>query len=60
VIAAAIGAIFSSILPNFTSVLPSWWGVYGWFFGVAIGGAVYYTLVKARGAPVPRTARAAE
>ena len=24
--------------------LPSWWGVYGWFFGVAIAGAVYYAL----------------
>ena len=51
VIAAAVGAVFSSILPNFTNILPSWWGVYGWFFGVAIGGAVYYALVKARGAP---------
>ena len=58
VIAAAIGAVFSTILPNFTNLLPSWWGVYGWFFGVAIGGAVYYALVKARGAPVTRTARA--
>jgi NCS1 family nucleobase:cation symporter-1 len=44
VIAAAVGAVFSSILPNFTHILPSWWGVYGWFFGVAIGGAVYYAL----------------
>src|SRR6185437_55413 len=26
-VAAAIGALFSSILPNFTSLLPSWWGV---------------------------------
>ncbi|MDX8434326.1 NCS1 family nucleobase:cation symporter-1 [Mesorhizobium abyssinicae] len=43
-IAAGIGAIFSSILPNFTNWLPSWWGVYGWFFGVAIAGAVYYVL----------------
>ena len=50
----------SSLLPNFTNILPSWWGVYGWFFGVAIGGAVYYALVKARGAPAPRAARAAE
>ncbi len=45
---------FSSILPNFTNLLPSWWGVYGWFFGVAIGGAAYYLLVR-RGA---RRARA--
>ena len=59
VAAAAVGAVFSSVLPNFTNVLPSWWGVYGWFFGVAIGGAVYYALVKARGAPAPRAARAA-
>ncbi len=50
VIAAAVGAVFSSILPNFTHVLPSWWGVYGWFFGVGIGGAVYYLIVKMRGA----------
>lgn len=43
-IAAGIGIVFSSILPNFTNVLPSWWGVYGWFFGVAIAGAIYYGL----------------
>jgi len=43
-IAAGIGTLFSSILPNLTNVLPSWWGVYGWFFGVAIGGASYYVL----------------
>jgi NCS1 family nucleobase:cation symporter-1 len=43
-IAAGIGIVFSSILPNFTNWLPSWWGVYGWFFGVAIGGAIYYVL----------------
>ena len=59
VVAAAIGAVFSSVLPNFTSLLPSWWGIYGWFFGVAIGGAVYYALVKTRGAPATRVARAA-
>ena len=43
-VAAGIGALFSSILPNFSSLLPSWWGVYGWFFGVAIAGATYYVL----------------
>ena len=43
-IALAVGMIFSSILPTFTSVLPAWWGTYGWFFGVGIGGAVYYLL----------------
>ena len=48
-IAFAIGILFSSILPNLTNILPSWWGVYGWFFGVAIAGAAYYVLVKARG-----------
>ena len=47
-IAAAIGALFSSVLPNVTSVLPSWWGTYGWFFGVAIGGSVYYVLALLR------------
>jgi NCS1 family nucleobase:cation symporter-1 len=43
-VAAGIGALFSSILPNFTTLLPAWWGVYGWFFGVAIAGATYYLL----------------
>lgn len=42
-IAFAVGMVFSSILP-LTSFVPSWWGTYGWFFGVAIGGAVYYAL----------------
>jgi NCS1 family nucleobase:cation symporter-1 len=46
-IATAIGGLFSSILPNFTHVLPGWWGVYGWFFGVAIGGGTYWVLTKA-------------
>ncbi|MBV8459010.1 MAG: NCS1 family nucleobase:cation symporter-1 [Acetobacteraceae bacterium] len=52
VIAFVVGALFSSILPNFTSLLPAWWGVYGWFFGVAIGGIVYYVAMQA----VPRPA----
>ena len=43
-IALAIGMVFSSILPTFTTILPAWWGTYGWFFGVGIGGAVYYLL----------------
>ncbi len=43
-IAAGVGALFSSTLPNFTSWLPSWWGVYGWFFGVAIAGVTYFAL----------------
>jgi NCS1 family nucleobase:cation symporter-1 len=43
-IATAVGALFSSILPNFTTLLPSWWGLYGWFFGVVIGGGVYLAL----------------
>ena len=47
-IAAAVGALFSSVLPNVTSLLPSWWGTYGWFFGVAIGGSVYYVLALLR------------
>lgn len=55
-IAAAIGALFSSILPNFTSILPSWWAVYGWFFGVAIAGAVYYVLRVTMSSPVAKAA----
>jgi NCS1 family nucleobase:cation symporter-1 len=43
-IAAGIGTLFSSLLPNLTQLLPSWWGTYGWFFGVAIAGVVYYAL----------------
>lgn len=52
VIAFIVGALFSSILPNFTGLLPAWWGVYGWFFGVAIGAAAYYVAMQA----VPRPA----
>ena len=55
-IAAGIGALFSSILPNFSNLLPSWWGVYGWFFGVAIGGVTYYVLAMLMPRPVPRPA----
>jgi NCS1 family nucleobase:cation symporter-1 len=55
IIAAIVGALFSSILPNFTSLLPDWWGVYGWFFGVAIGGAVHYAL-RSMMLPQPKTA----
>jgi NCS1 family nucleobase:cation symporter-1 len=43
-IAFAVGGLFSSVLPTFTTILPAWWGTYGWFFGVAISGAVYYAL----------------
>lgn len=46
--ATIVGSIFSTILPNFTSLLPVWWGTYGWFFGVLIGGVAYYMLSLAR------------
>jgi NCS1 family nucleobase:cation symporter-1 len=55
-IAAGIGIVFSSILPNFTDILPSWWGVYGWFFGVAIAGAIYYGLRARNIGAVQKTA----
>jgi NCS1 family nucleobase:cation symporter-1 len=55
-IAAGIGTVFSSILPNFTALLPSWWAVYGWFFGVAIGGVTYYALRLAMPAARPQRA----
>ncbi|MBN9405652.1 MAG: cytosine permease [Burkholderiales bacterium] len=48
VAATVIGSIFSTILPNFTNLLPAWWGTFGWFIGVAIGGGVYYVLALAR------------
>ena len=43
-VAFGVGVLFSSILPTFTTILPAWWGTYGWFFGVGIGGIVYYLL----------------
>jgi nucleobase:cation symporter-1, NCS1 family len=55
-VAAAVGALFSSILPNFTSLLPAWWGVYGWFFGVAIAGGIYYALRSMTPSPVAKAA----
>ncbi len=57
-IALVIGALFSSILPTFTLILPEWWGTYGWFFGVGIGGAVYYVLrMSARGSAIGAASR---
>lgn len=50
-VATGVGALFSTILPTFTQVLPSWWGTYGWFFGVLIGGFVYLVMAQVR----PRT-----
>jgi NCS1 family nucleobase:cation symporter-1 len=44
-VAAGLGAMFSSVLPNLSNVLPSWWRLYGWFFGVAIAGMTYLVLV---------------
>ena len=55
-IAFVVGGLFSSVLPNFTTLLPAWWGVYGWFFGVAIGGAVYFAIVRALPHPAMRRA----
>ncbi|HEY1385960.1 MAG TPA: NCS1 family nucleobase:cation symporter-1 [Dongiaceae bacterium] len=55
-VAAGIGAIFSSILPNFTDLLPAWWGVYGWFFGVGIAAAAYYLISMAAPKSVMRQA----
>jgi NCS1 family nucleobase:cation symporter-1 len=47
-VATAIGALFSSVLPHIGSILPAWWGTYGWFFGVAIGGLVYFGMERLR------------
>ncbi len=57
-VATAVGALFSSILPNFTTLLPSWWGIYGWFFGVAIGAVTYLLLATVTGRPVKAAAAA--
>ena len=51
VVATAVGALFSSILPHVGSLLPSWWGTYGWFFGVAIGAVVYWGMSVLRPQP---------
>ncbi len=56
-VATSVGAVFSTVLPNFTKVLPPWWGTYGWFFGVAIGGATYYVMALMRPRAVPAAAR---
>ncbi len=48
VAATVVGSVFSTLLPNFTKLLPEWWGTYGWFFGVAIGGGTYLALALAR------------
>jgi len=53
-LAAGVGAVFSSILPNLTTVLPSWWGIYGWFFGVGISGGIYYIMATLRPKAMPR------
>jgi len=47
-IATGVGAVFSTILPNSTTLLPAWQGTFGWFIGVAIGGVVYYVLSQLR------------
>ena len=47
-VATAVGALFSSVLPHIGTILPAWWGTYGWFFGVAIGGLVYFGMERLR------------
>jgi cytosine/uracil/thiamine/allantoin permease len=34
------------VLPHLTNWLPAWWGIYGWFFGVIIGGVLYFFLCR--------------
>jgi nucleobase:cation symporter-1, NCS1 family len=51
-VAVAIGSLFSTFLPNLTSLLPVWWNTYGWFFGIVIGGGTYLIMTALR----PRTA----
>ena len=57
-VATGVGAVFSTILPNFTQLLPAWWGTYGWFFGVAIGGVTYWVMSILRPRALPAPARA--
>jgi len=55
-VAAGIGVVFPSLLPNFSNMPTVWWGVYGWFFGVAIAGTVYYVLSMLIPRPVAQAA----
>jgi NCS1 family nucleobase:cation symporter-1 len=52
-VAVGIGSVFSTFLPNLTGLLPPWWNTYGWFFGVAIAGSVYYLMALARPRAMP-------
>ncbi|WP_197457578.1 cytosine permease [Snodgrassella sp. CFCC 13594] len=44
--ATIVGVVVCSILPNFTDWMPAWWGTYGWFIGVVLGGGLYALLSK--------------
>jgi NCS1 family nucleobase:cation symporter-1 len=57
-LAAGLGSVFSTFLPNFTNLLPAWWNTYGWFFGVLISGGTYLVLATLRPRAVPATLRA--
>ncbi len=57
-VATGVGSIFSTILPNFTNLVPAWWNTYGWFFGVAIGGVTYWVMSILRPRALPAPARA--
>ncbi|MGV0960322.1 MAG: NCS1 family nucleobase:cation symporter-1 [Limnohabitans sp.] len=52
-VATGVGALFSSILPNLTQLLPNWWGTYGWFFGVVIGSVSYWLMSQLRPSRAP-------
>jgi NCS1 family nucleobase:cation symporter-1 len=56
IVALGTGVVFSNILPDFSNVLPPWWSAYGWFFGLAIAGAVYFVLAAMVTRPAPPTA----
>ncbi|HEU0197600.1 MAG TPA: cytosine permease [Nevskiaceae bacterium] len=57
--ATGIGALFSTFIPLLTDWLPSWWGTYGWFFGVAVGSASYWLLSQVPRLRHPCATRAA-
>jgi cytosine/uracil/thiamine/allantoin permease len=56
IVALGTGVVFSSVPPNFSNVLPPWWGVYGWFSSLAIAGGLYFVLAAMVPKPVPQTA----
>ncbi|UUU33035.1 NCS1 family nucleobase:cation symporter-1 [Streptomyces sp. CA-210063] len=56
-VAAAIGAVFSSILPVYgPTTYGATLGPYSWFIGVAVAGVIYFAISGAKSPLTPKTA----